>query len=386
MQTMKKAGRCCLAAWILTGAAVLAEPERQDAPIGNRPIETYRADLLDRAYDVASAMPLKPHIKDRSRAQEKVLQAALELDQPASALRYAEGIANWRRGKGFADYACYSVEHGITNGIPLLLIKAESIAGTATQDWRRDAVLHRIAQVNRLLEQKSTAPSGADTGSFEERFAQVDTVVLKGGLDDAKGVVDTCLRLYDEYYSREEARDRIRNKIEQSWGSMPVLLRLESLKKMVRTALANGDQAAALQMVEQGVDMMKGNTWPAEYSIPLAAEFAALRFRAGDAERARAELEQALTSFGERRSGIVDIDRAETLTALAEAAVVMGDQPRAAALYTDALDAAVVNANSRPRAEDISMICVSMALRGFEPDEALCAKLDALRRSLGAPW
>ncbi len=372
--------------WLLLGAVGCSALDVSAKPIQDQPLEGYRTDLLDRAYDVASAMPINPHIKDRSRAQEKVLRAALELDQPVAALRYAKGIANWRRGKGFADYAYYSVEHGATNGIPLLLQQAESIAGTATQEWRRDTVMNRINQVNHLLQSRSAHPETPNATAFEERFAQLDAVVLKGGLDDAKGVVNTCLKLYEEFYNQADFRARLRKKIEDSWTSMPVFLRMDCLEDMALIALENKDRATARDLADEAMALMDGNTWPVEYSIPLAARFAAVRFQSGDEESARAGLADALRTFKERQNEIVDIDRAETLVPVAEASVLMGDPGTAAAVYSDALDAAVHNANSRPRAADISMICVSMALRGFEPDVALINKLDQLCEALGDPW
>ena len=74
------------------------------------------------------------------------------------------------------------------------------------------------------------------------------------------------------------------------------------------------------------------------------------------------------------------------LRPLAEAYLAQDDVATARTLYAQAVEAGVANPNSRPRAEDLSATCCSMALHGFEPDEALWARLVAVRASLAEPW
>jgi hypothetical protein len=63
-------------------------------------IEPFRRELLDLAYAAAATFPHDPHVKNRGRAIESVVLTCLGLDQPRLALRYNEGISNWRRGAG----------------------------------------------------------------------------------------------------------------------------------------------------------------------------------------------------------------------------------------------------------------------------------------------
>src|SRR5688572_3908879 len=58
----------------------------------------FQSELLGVAFDAATAIPVEPHFKERCRAQEAVVVACLELQQPLGARGYAEKIANWRRG------------------------------------------------------------------------------------------------------------------------------------------------------------------------------------------------------------------------------------------------------------------------------------------------
>ena len=54
----------------------------------DKPIEEYRLQLLDLGFSGVSKIPLRPHIKNRSRAQLTVVETCLELGQAKTAERY----------------------------------------------------------------------------------------------------------------------------------------------------------------------------------------------------------------------------------------------------------------------------------------------------------
>jgi hypothetical protein len=116
------------------------------------------------------------------------------------------------------------------------------------------------------------------------------------------------------------------------------------------------------------------------------ARLAGLRFRCGETNAARAELQTTLNLFKEKQSEIINIDKTETLIPVAEAFQAAGDIAGALAVYKQAVEAAIENPNSRPRAEDISAICLSMALNKVEPDAALWARIREIQANLGDPW
>src|SRR5262245_33770520 len=86
-------------------AAFLVHARTND--LADEPIAPFRGELLDIAFRAASAFPVDPHIKNRSRAQEAVVKTALELGQPQRALVETEQIDNWRRGACYAELAFY---------------------------------------------------------------------------------------------------------------------------------------------------------------------------------------------------------------------------------------------------------------------------------------
>lgn len=381
MKRLSQLCSVCVLSVVVAGCA--SQKSESTDRVSDQPIATYQRTLLDEAFEIASAMQLDPHIKDRSRAQEKVIQAAFSLQQPVRALEYSEEVANWRRGAAIADYAHYSVEHGITNGIPDLLKQAEAIAWRATQEWRRDSVLKRIELVNRQMVLLSDKPLAST--SAEEDFEQLGALA-KGELDAARGRVGVCVGLYEKYYTDAVLRQRAEDEIKASWASMPVFLRIDCLQQLVEIALAHEDWPAALKLVNEGQLIIEQNTWPIEYRIPFAAQLAALRFQAGDSDTALHALNELLKDYQEQEGEIIDIDRADALIPLAEAFEVSQQHASALDVYRMAISAAVKNPNSRPRAEDLSSICVSLALHHVEPDKALWAQLKSVKGQLGAPW
>jgi hypothetical protein len=138
--------------------------------------------------------------------------------------------------------------------------------------------------------------------------------------------------------------------------------------------------------VEEAEGLLGEHQWTPDFEIPVRARFAALRFRGGEADRARAVAAAALAHFDSARRQIETIDRAATLRPLAEAHKAMGDAGAAHELYRRAAEEGAANPNARPRALDLAATCISMAVTGVEPDEPLWSRLRELRGGLSDPW
>ena len=126
-------------------------------PVADLPLTEYRLELLQLAFDAATAMPLNPHIKNRSLAQELVVRACFELDQPSRALRYTKEIADWRRGVGYADFADYCALRGDTSEVQryldLAIEQAQTANDSGEQSWRVDRIRAKIAVTHLRLGQ-----------------------------------------------------------------------------------------------------------------------------------------------------------------------------------------------------------------------------------------
>lgn len=364
---------------------------------------TFQGELLDVAFDTASAIPVDPHVKDRSRAQEAVVAAWLTLDQPQEALRCANGIDNWRRGAAYADIAFHQAGRARMETVEPLLDLAAAISET-TEDWRRDRVRVKIAMVDVLLGREERAAeleadvvaseigktdavraSIATDEAFDQRMDAIDAAVANGNFDLIRNALDAGVRLFARFYD-DDRRSHAEAKIKSSWRKLPVTIRIELLMDLAGAALQADDRPKALELVNEAGAIMDGSRWMAEHRVPLAARLAGLRGRAGDIEGARRDAAAALALFDAGRQTIPNFARAGALRPVAEAYQAMGDPESALAVYRRAIEEGATNENARPRGLDLSATCGSMAIAAVEPDPALWARIREIHDRLGAPW
>lgn len=382
------------------------KPEADSKSFENATLADYRSELIDLAFNTATAIPIEPHIKDRSRSQEQVIEAALELEQPQTALDYLDRIANWRRGAAYAELALYCARHGITERVQEFLDKANEYVELA-RSWRKDHIRMKIARAHAWLGQteqaqefESQVPGDSpevgkvaeiraevgDASTFDKQSAELDAIISKGVFDGVKNALYAYVALFDAHFANLELRERAQQKITEQWGPMPILLRIEMLMDLAKFAIKHGDQEKALELVNQAQQIKDEANWPLRYGIPLSARLAQLRYQSGDAEKALSDAQAAMSLYEEQGEQITNIDRAGVLRDLAEAFNIMQNQEKALQVYRMAVEAGVVNPNSRPRAEDLAATASAMAVQGVEPDEALWLRMREIFNQLGDPW
>ncbi len=370
----------------------------------DKPLAAYQNELLDLTFETATAIPVKPHIKDRSRAQELVVAASLELDQPLRALSQLEKIDNWRRGACYGDLAFYCARHGYAGEAQQYLDLAGEISESA-EGWQRDQIRIKIANTHTWLEQTQQAGQfetgvvDAELGkaagvkamiagedSFAEQMNALDVLIAPGNFDVVENALQACANLFNRFYDDAGRRLLAEEKIKDSWGKLPIFLRIELLAELAGFALDHTDPAKALDLINEAQIFVDGAQWTPEHRISLISKLAKLRFQAGDGQKARTVVDALLALFDSQRDKIVNIYRAGALRPLAEAYQVMGDTATALAVYKRTVEEGVENPNSRPRAEDLSATCLSMALHGAEPDAGLWARIHQINDRLGDPW
>jgi tetratricopeptide (TPR) repeat protein len=214
----------------------------------------------------------------------------------------------------------------------------------------------------------------------------LEAAVATGQFEEVRNALETSAELFDRDYADEERRARTEQAIKSSWKSIPITVRIDLLLELSASAAAHGDRSKALALVDEARLIVDGTAWTAEHHVPLLARIARARHRAGAAEQARTEADEALALYESGRARIVDIERADALRPLAEAYHALGDTATASKLYRTAVEEGVANPNSRPRAEDLSATCSSMALHGVEPDAELMARMIQIAGALGPPW
>jgi tetratricopeptide (TPR) repeat protein len=395
-----------------------AKTTRDDlATLSDAALAPYQVELLELAFQTASAIPSFPLVKTRSEAQANVVAACIELEQLARARAYAERIENWRRGDMYAQLAFHLAQHGKGPAVQSLLERAEEVAKSlrvegedgqpegdgeqpTDQAWRRDRIRVEIARTHALLGDEAEAAhfeagvvaseagrvdgvraARSEASSFDERLAALQPILAGSDLDQARTAFEVCAQLYDRFYADAERRVRVEQAIQQAEHKLPGFLRIDLWIELAGYALDHGDAAQALVIVNHAKGIAGACT-----EVRLVARLARLRYVVGDHEKAHAEAETALALYDEQRADIIDIYRAGVLRPLAEAFHVMGDSVAARRVYARALEEGVGNPNSRPRAEDLGATCLSMARNACEPDADLKARLYEIFGKLAEPW
>lgn len=370
-----------------------------------RELETYQTELLEFALDAAETIP---YPKPRGVAKELVAVTALRLDAPVAARRYADTLENWRRGSLYGDLAMYYAGLDERERAAALADAALEVAKvTETEDpqsWRRGRIAAKIAHVYVLHDRGSEAAEmlagfeSPDIGivdnarvknltvqELDAYLANVERAKDYGNLELVVYTFESVVELIERFYEDPARRKRLVATIEEHWDALPVGERVDLTIRLADVSLEHGDEERALELLGDAEDAVAGQRWSARAAIPLVARLAAMRHGAGDKAGARAGLREALIAYDEARPELTDIWRAETLRPIAEGYLTVGDVEQARAIYARALEEGNGNPNVKPRAEDLSATCCSMASSGFEPDESMWSRMRELREGLVQP-
>jgi hypothetical protein len=372
----------------------------------DKQIAAFQKDLLNIAFEAATAIPVKPHIKDRSNAQQAVVKACFKLDQPLLASSYIPKIENWRNGLCYANLGFYYAKSGFVEQSELYLELAAQIAQKDHgQEWRNNRINAAIAKTRKKLGQadlsgkinKDLSDSETDSmaaakakvdieTSFSEQIKALDSLIEVGDFAVKKYTLEVYAGLFNKYYDDQKIRHEIEEKIKNSWHKIPVFVRVDLLMNMVRFSLEHGDKKHALNLVDETQIMIENHRWPLNTQISFLARLAGLHFQAGDPELAVTQVNAAFALFKSNKVQIVNIYRAETLIPLAEAYNFMRKTDQSLEVYKLAAEESIENPNSRPWAKDLCAICCSMALNAVEPDEHLNKRITQICEELGQPW
>jgi len=369
-----------------------------------KPLLDFQASLLEVGMETATKIPVKPHIKDRSRAQESVVEACLRLGQPIKAEQYTERIDDWRKGICWARLALYGIQNGCTQEVGRLLELATATAKT-TNDWRRDRIRIEIAQAYALLgncdlateiqSQASYSEKGKvllfNTGSpnsisFENQIEKLLNLINSGNYDLIKNALQGCVTLFDKVYLDPIKRNRVEDVIRGGLKTMPITIRFDMVVALSRSATDHNDLSKAMELSSETNRFIEEYHWKPEQKIPMIAMIALLYHGLGETQKAVVTAGSALNLYDKVRNQIIDIWRAQTLRPLAEAYLSMGDKKKALELYRMALEEGAKNPNSRPRAEDLSSTCSSMAVHSIRPDDLMWTRIHQIQEELGPPW
>ncbi len=359
----------------------------------------YKSRLLSEASEIAGKIPVEPHVKDRSRVQAMVAESALELNLPEQSGQIAGEIVNWRRNFCYGDLAAFYAGRGDKIMARIMLEKAQQPTGES-QQWRDEEVRTRIIRAKLLLGDKSDLSdlseeyrvllagleNGGNINSWENCKDWLEKAIATGEFGIIKNSLMTYITFLDNEYGNEPVREEIKAAIYKRWDSMPIIVRNDMLEAMATAAIKAEDHIGADECIKRFQEHIEKYPWNTEEAITLNARVASLRSRAGQRSRATEQTEKAWQKFISDGEEIVNIYRAEVLCELAEAFVCVGDQKQALAIYKRAITESLDNPNSRPRAEDLALICCSMAKNEVEPDAQIWQRIKDIKEGLNNPW
>lgn len=385
-----------------TRAAETAQPAAQANK--GEPLEAYRAELLDLAFDTAVTYPVNPHIKDRSRAQQRVVEAALALDQPDLALEYLEDIRNWRRGLMYARLARYlsAQPNPPVRKIEALLGLAEAHGRDPLQEWRTGRVYGAIAEARAILGQvrktqealdeaddiavpmdaSRAVAAATEADEFQKSLEQFDQIGDSGEYELQKAAIFGYVMLYDQFYDNADRRELLTERVEAKGQALPPVIRFQALIRMGNVALDHEDQQRALALAEQAEQLKDEYRWPLDFDMPMEADLLKLRIRAGQEQSAAKQLVEALEIYEQKREQVQSFQRAAILRPLAEVHALLDDEAAALNAYRRVVEEGAVNPNRRPRTDDLVDTAVSMARYEVEPDDDLWATMRDIYRGL----
>jgi tetratricopeptide (TPR) repeat protein len=393
-------------------AATAADTTSRSEAAGpvDAPIAPFQTELLQIAFDTATAMPVKPHIKSRSRAQELVVGACLELEQLARAATYLEKIENWRRGTAAADLAIHCVQKGergefVERFLERAYIEAEAPDEEIGQGWRRERIKAKLAQAYSLLGRRPESmmfrgelenTEAARVAVFEAGFATeeqfnaliatLDQAVQIGDFSMIQYALEATKSLYSRFFADAERRKRIEERAEHYWRTAPFGLRIDVLLSFAEAAKEAGEREYALGLLAKTAEQVGASRWTALDYAPVMGRMAESYREVGAAEKAIECLRSAQQMYEAEREKIWNFERSTALRPIAEAQTRLGDRSGALATYRRAIEEGAENPNARPRAEDLAATCCSMARVGLEPDAELLARIREIRSGLADPW
>lgn len=372
--------------------------------LNDRPTDDYRLELLGLAWEAATSYPINPHIKNRARAEERVVIGALELEQPHMAWGYAKQVVNWRRGACYAEIAHYLLDHDEPEHVPYFLHQAVLHSKDPDQGWRHARVKARVAEARvrmgdaasaeALVEKDDPSAPGRDLvvraqGASDEDFAHLveglDALVKTQGYDAILGAIDGYIDLYRRFYDDPQRRALMLAKTRVAWEEMPGLIRFRTLLRFADAALGHDDRSTAKRLVDEADELHGSYRWPVDFDLPLRADLARYRVRLGDDDAARAQLDGAVALADAQLETLLNFKRAEALRPVAEGYALLGDGQAAHGLYARVVELGAENPNIRPRTNDITATCVSMAVHGVEPDAGLRQAIEQIVSGLAKP-
>ena len=359
--------------------------------------EEYQKELLDIAFRAASVLPSNPFVKEKSRKQEEVFNACIELGELELASEYAGKIENWRRSKCCGELAIIYAKGNNPEQAKRYISLADDLYDEK-QEWRNDEIKINIAKSYAYMREYDQALSFASSLDKESHITRIYGIkaILENNseeFDQAFSIIDkytstkkyypviysmeVMVDLYGQYYGQVDKRNLIESKILDLFICLPHIFAFEFTVDLCEIAIENNDKDKTLELIERLSSLVYTTKfeWRLEDKIYLSAKLAALRYQAGQKEKAHKELSDSYNLFKAEGEKIGSMFRGRPLRMLAESYHVVIGAEKSLEIYKLALKHAVINPNTRPQAADLTSTCCSLALNKIKPDDQLMKQI-----------
>jgi lipopolysaccharide biosynthesis regulator YciM len=364
---------------------------------------TSTSAALDQALRFASAIASDP--KDRSKAQQDVVEDFLALGQLDRAAQLVDSISLWRKGVTLANLATAYAKAGNVDSARQLLTKAETFRGQ-TQGWEGVRIDAHIAQAHAALGDVDRARQIATRLSqADNQYAGRDRAIIADGL--------AAQAKYDEAISEVSSLDAPESDVQIAWWrtagyislarqkKLAVEKRLEALSKALESSadidgwkraevlnaiaeeyrlLGRSAEGEATLRVSQHVVDALGDDIQAK---PALLSNLARAWGKFDAKQRSQELLQRAEPIAQANP---ELDRPTLLASLAGGYASIGDANNADRIYRQALTAAEGLVNARPRALAVVQVLRSMGRNNVPLTSTVQTQLERLFQNLKAPW
>lgn len=383
-------------------------------------------DLVCRVQHALEMLPDEPHGRTRNRELGLLAETVLKQGEGSLGIKVIDAVDNWRNTQLKAALAVLYFKQGrkeeahryisevertaemimgIKNGDIVVAGREKDRILAKYDDFRLDRIKVAISRYCWAVDDREAAKNwskdvlAAEQSDFIKLQAEssaetdyaaslaVNMILAEGETFEGKiAAIDGFVQLYELYYADEEKRADLEGYVDQFSVSMPVMFRVKWMHKMAVAAHNHGDaQTAERHYHEASLFIAEGAFRPRIF-FPLKASNLVTAYKLDFPEEALEGADLLYEEYKSIKDSVFSIHRAEVLCAIAEAFTVMEKTDRAAAVYVDALEQAGINPNSRPRAEDLNLIVLSLIENDVPLSPVLLENIDGLISSLGEPW
>lgn len=370
------------------------------AELTDTALPAYQVRLIEEAYKAATSYPVVPHIKNRSLAEEQVVQLCVELGQIKRAASYIPRIKDFRRGTSAADFAYYFAKQGDRANAQKYLELADTIRHAVDlEDWRIEKISVRMARAYMALGDNDMARKqinehtfhySGDAGLLSELLVQsndqpyekiievLDEQAKGDSFEHHKSALSGYAYLLVTHYKDETRRTYLLEQIKVVGQKLPNFYRYDAMVHAIEK-LERLDKEAAGAMLDL---ILVSQSDMANIGIKGTCRLAEVKYRLGRADEALADMQTAAKMFDELVVKSVMWFRFLEGLPIAEAYARMEMVDKAMVQYQRLLELSMGNLNRRPITATLVGICLSAAKVGIEPSAAMWEQINAAQTAI----